>query len=210
MKKDRLLLVTTIVCFLPILLSLMLYNKLPELIPIHFDINGTPDNYAPKAFGALGLPAILVLINIFVHVTLNNDPQKMNSPLILKHFGKWLFPILSLLIVPATLFTALGYKIPIPIIASAIVGTSIIALGNYLPKCRQNYTIGIRLPWTLHSEENWNKTHHLAGYLWILGGISIIVGSWIQIKGIPLVLIIILIITLVPFGYSYHLHKKGI
>ena len=56
----------------------------------------------------------------------------------------------------SSLFIALGRKLPIVMVAGAIVGSVIVICGNYLPKCKQNYSIGIRLPWTLNDEENWN------------------------------------------------------
>lgn len=210
MKKDRLLWFTTIVCILPMVLSLILYNKLPAVIPIHFNNTGAADNYVPKAVGAFGLPALMAAINFFIHFTLNNDPKKLNSSSTLKYLGKWTAPIISIIFVPVSLFISLGYKIPIEIIALAVMGVVIIACGNYLPKCKQNYTVGIKLPWTLNSEVNWNKTHHMAGYLWILGGICMVIGSYIQISGASLTLIVILVITIVPFCYSYWLYKNGI
>jgi uncharacterized membrane protein len=210
MKKDKLIWITTIVCFLPIILSYALYDKLPAEVAIHFNAAGDADNYVPKSVAAYGLPVLMSVINIFTHITLNNDPKKMNASFVLKYIGKWATPILSVVLVPVTLFIALGYKIPIGIIASAIVGVVIVACGNYLPKCKQNYTVGIKLPWTLNSEVNWNKTHHMAGYLWILAGICIIIGSCIQVPSIPLTLIVVLVITIVPFSYSYFLYKKGI
>lgn len=210
MKKDRLLYLTTIVCLLPLILSVALYNKLPELVPIHFNYEGVPNNYAPKAVAAFGLPVLMAVINLFVHFKLNNDPKKMNVSSALKYLGKWSIPVVSVILMNATLFISLGYNIPIKVISLSVVGVIIVAFGNYLPKCKQNYTIGIRLPWTLNSEENWNKTHHMSGYLWIIGGICMILGSNIQIQGIPLILIVILIIVAVPFFYSYWLYKKGI
>jgi len=210
MKKDKLLWITTIVCFLPIILSLVLYDKLPKEIAIHFNEAGVADNYAPKAVAAFGLPFLMAAINIFTHFIMNNDPKKMNAAPALMYMAKWSVPVLSVILMPITLFISLGYEIPVEIIVPAIVGVVIVAFGNYLPKCKQNYTVGIKLPWTLSSEVNWNKTHHMAGYLWILGGIFMIIGSCIRISGIPLTLIIILIITIIPFFYSYWLYKKGV
>lgn len=210
MKKDKLLWSTTIICFLPLILSFVLYDKLPETVAIHFNYAGVADNYVPKAVGAFGLPVLMAIINIFIHFKLNNDPKKMNSPSALKYLGKWSAPIISVILVPVTLFIALGYKVPIQIITSAIVGVIIVAFGNYLPKCKQNYTIGIRLPWTLNNEVNWNKTHHVAGYIWILGGICIIIGGCIQMQGILLTLIVLVVITMVPCFYSYWLYKKEV
>jgi len=210
MKKNKLLWVTTIVCILPMILSAILYDRLPEQVAIHFDSAGIADNYAPKAFAAFGLPILMAALNAFTHFIMNNDPKKMNSALALKYMGKWIIPIMTVVLVPFTLFNALGYKIPLLNVMPIFVGVIILAFGNYLPKCKQNYTIGIKLPWTLNSEVNWNKTHHLAGYVWMLGGVCMIIGSCIRLQSLPLILSITLLITIVPFLYSYHLYRKGV
>ena len=81
-------------------------------------------------------------------------------------------------------------------------------IGNYLPKCKQNYTIGIKIPWTLHSEENWNRTHRFAGRIWVAGGLIIMLtgfyGSFVIFFSVTL------LIALVPILYSFLLHRKGI
>lgn len=210
MKKDKFLWITTIICFLPLILSVVLYDKLPAKVAIHFNYAGVADSYVPKAVAAFGMPVLMAMINIFTHIKIDSDPKKMNSPSALKYLAKWSVPIVSVILQPVTLFIALGYKIPVSIITVAIVGVIIVASGNYLPKCKQNYTVGIKLPWTLNSEENWNKTHHVAGYLWILGGIFMIIGSCMQVQGIQFSLIIVLVIIIVPCCYSYWLYKKGL
>ena len=90
-----------------------------------------------------------------------------------------------------------------------MVGVLLIALGNYLPKCKQNYTVGIKLPWTLNSEENWNRTHHLSGYLFILAGIVMTITAFIP-KAAFLTLPFILIAAIIPMIYSFVLLKKVI
>ena len=68
--------------------------------------------------------------------------------------------------------------------------------------------MGIKIPWTLKSEENWNKTHHMAGYLWMISGI---IGLIASLLGAPVVcLAIFAVMVIVPTVYSYRLHKKGI
>lgn len=210
MRKDKLLWITTIICFLPLILSVVLYDKLPAEVAIHFNYAGVADNYVPKAVAAFGMPVLMAMINIFTHVKINNDPKKMNSPSALKYLAKWSVPIVSVILQPVTLFIALGYKIPVSIITLGIVGVIIVASGNYLPKCKQNYTVGIKLPWTLNSEVNWNKTHYMAGHLWVLGGICMIIGSCMQVQSIQLTLIIVLVIIIVPCCYSYWLYRKGV
>jgi uncharacterized membrane protein len=68
----------------------------------------------------------------------------------------------------------LGYPVNTTYVGELFVGMILIVIGNYMPKARQNYTIGIRLPWTLANEENWNRTHRIAGYLWLISGILVV------------------------------------
>ncbi|WP_230203676.1 SdpI family protein [Bacillus massiliigorillae] len=212
MKKtsNSLLVLTTVICFLPMILSIVLYNKLPDEIAIHWNNAGEPDNFAPKALAAFGLPILMAAINLVTHFSINTDPKKANSSSILKLIGKWLVPIASVILVPVTLFIAIGYDISIPMICSAMVGIVIIAVGNYLPKCKQSYTVGIRLPWTLNSENNWNKTHRIAGYLWIIGGFALLINSFLNTGILYLTLTIAVLIMGVPYIYSYLLYKKGV
>lgn len=208
-KRDRLFLSTTIICFLPLILSFTLYDKLPEQIAIHFSrVRG--DDYAQKAFAAFGLPVLMVVINILTHLKVNNDRNKINSISASKYLGMWSAPVTSVILVPELFFIALGYKNPIQGISLEVLGIMITMFGNYLSTCRRNYTFGIKLPWTLNSVDNWNKTHHIAGDIWILGGICMIISSYIRIQGIQLTLIILVVITTIPFLYSYWLYKKGV
>ena len=89
-----------------------------------------------------------------------------------------------------------------------LLGVLFIFAGNYLPKSRQNYTVGIRIPWTLDNEENWNKTHRLAGYLWVAGGIVMLLGTltgWISTGWI---IAAAAVCALVPCIYSFWLHER--
>ncbi len=211
-KVDKSMLITSLVCLLPLVLSSAMYNRLPDRIAVHWDSAGNADNFASKGFAAFGLPLFLLALNIFVHFMLNNDPKKMRTSKAMRQISKWLIPVISVILMPITLFIAVGVDIPIPMITSAIVGIILILCGNYLPKSRQNYTVGIKLPWTLNSEENWNKTHRLAGYLWVLGGIIIIGTSFINAKlsSFSVVLIVVSILVVIPMAYSYRLYRKGV
>jgi len=210
MKIDKILIITTVICFLPIILSLMLYEQLPDQIAVHWDIAGNPDNYASKAFAAFGMPVMMAAINVITHLGLNSDPKQANSSVVLKQLGKWTVPVLTIVLMPVTLFIAMGYNIPIHVVTPAFVGVVIIICGNYLPKCKQNYTVGIKLPWTLNNEENWNKTHHLAGFVWIIGGICLVLGTFLNFNKLPILLVILAALVGIPTVYSYLLYKKGL
>ena len=208
-KKINLSMVlTTITCLLPIILSVILYSQLPDKLPIHFDITGHPDNYVPKFVACFILPFAFAILNLFVHFMLNSDPKKANSSETMKTISRWIIPVLSVIFLPISLFISLGKNIPTHIIIPALVGVLILVCGNYLPKNRQNYTVGIKLPWTLHSEDNWNKTHRMAGFLWMIGGAVIIITSFLQFINIAIILTVVIIVTVVPVIYSYILYRR--
>ena len=208
-KIDKLMIITTIICLLPIILSLAMYDKLPDQMPIHWDVDGNPDNYGSKAFATIGLPFLMAGLNLITHFGLNSDPKKANASAVIKLIGKLTIPFLAVVLVPITLFAGMGYDIPIEKIAPAFVGLLFIVIGNYLPKSKQNYTVGIKIPWTLNNETNWNKTHRLAGYLWILGGLLMFINSCLRIYWFPVFIIIMFLLVGVPFVYSYILYKNG-
>ena len=89
-----------------------------------------------------------------------------------------------------------------------LVGILFIVIGNYLPKCRQNYTVGIKLPWTLHDEENWNRTHRLAGKIWMVGGLLFLLLAVSGYENTVIMPIIMLVIVFVPVVYSYLYYVK--
>jgi uncharacterized membrane protein len=136
---------------------------------------------------------------------LDNDPRRQNVALRASLVAKWSFPIISVLVQVMLLFTALGKGPDIGLIACLVVGITIMIIGNYLPKCRQNYTYGIKLPWTLDNEENWNKTHHLAGFIWTASGIAVIAAAFFSIRYI-VVFAASIVSVMFPIVYSFLLY----
>jgi len=214
MEKNNIvgLIVTSIVCLLPICLSFAVYGDLPEQLVMQWNLEGNPNWYAPKAIGAFGLPLFLLGLNIIINLVVYRYPKRENISKAMQIFMNWLIPILSLAIVPLFLLINLGSELPIKMIVFILVGIVFIFIGNYLPKNRQNVIAGIRISWTLNNNENWNKTHRLAGFLWIIGGILFIIIAFLplnNIVGIIIILTILLVTIIVPIIYSFTLHKRG-
>ena len=212
MKNNKgIIWITSLLCLLPIIFSAVVYEALPEQIAVHWNSAGVGDNYVHKAIAAFGLPVIFLAINLLSRVRLVNDPKSGQSQAI-KQLGIWLIPALSIVLVPITLAIAMGADIPIVMVSTLLVGLLLVVIGNYLPKSRQNYTIGIKLPWTLNDVDNWNKTHRLAGYLYIIGGIALIIGNLLlSVPSLQLAVMLgtIILLVLVPAVYSYLLYKRG-
>lgn len=206
-KFRRTLLLTTAVCLLPMLLSAALYSQLPDQIPIHWNAAGQPDNYAPKLFAAFGLPALMAVFNLLVHLLFQADPKRANMGHMLRLLALWCCPVLCVILMPVTLFSALGVPLSIPVIVSAVVGVLFILIGNYLPKSGQSYTMGVRLPWTLDDPDNWRKTARLSGYLFIFAGALIFLCGCLQLFWPALVALLLAVI--VPAVYSYLLYRRA-
>lgn len=208
MKKDKkILIITTILCLVPIILGLAMYDRLPEELAIHFDSAGIANGFMAKNIAIWLLPVFMAAINIFANVMMNNDPKRMNASVVARNIGIWLIPITSLILMPITLFKSIGYDIPIEVIMPVMVGVLIVVFGNYMPKCKQNYTVGIKLPWTLNDENNWNKTHRLAGYVWIIGGLAIIILSFVNFNTTISIITIIAVLVVVPIIHSYRIYR---
>ncbi len=208
MKKvdKKRMVVSTLACMLPMLLGVIMYTRLPEQLPTHWNVQGEIDGYSSKNFALFGLPFILVVVNIICQFAILADPKRENYSGKLQSLVIWMLPVLSLMIQIITIVVGLGHKLDVTAILTLFVGVLLIAMGNYLPKCKQNYTIGYKLPWTLDDEENWNKTHRLAGWLMVVSGILVIIAVPLQLV-LP-AMIVVLVITLVPAVYSYVLYVK--
>lgn len=207
MNKKRLA-VTTLICLLPIVYGLMVYGQLPEMVPTHWGANGEVNGYSQRAFAVFGMPVFLAVLNVICQAALMTDPKKENQPEKLKAVVAWLIPVISLIVVPVCLLAAQGIEIDVSLIVPLLVGVLFLIIGNYLPKCKRNYTMGIKLPWTLNSDENWNKTHRVAGFVWTAGSILFIFASLFH-KGLYTFLIMILMVV-IPVVYSFVLYRRGI
>lgn len=209
MKLNKTTIITTLACLLPMLMALAVYDRLPDLVAVHFNFAGEADSYAPKAMAVFGLPLLMAGINLITNIALDHDPKRANASKMLALVGRWTVPVMSFVVMGITILKSLGAEIAINKVLPAIIGVLFFAIGNYMPKCKQNYTVGVKTPWTLSSEENWNKTHRLSGYLWIGMGALLAVSGFFSFSA-AVFMVIILSLAVVPIGYSFWLYKKGI
>ena len=207
LKKNKVtLIVTTLVMLLPIVIGLLLWDQLPDQVASHWDINGNIDGWSSKAFAVFFFPSLLLVIHWICVFASQTDPKSKNYHPTMIRLVLWICPVLSLILNALVYATALGYTLRIEIILPLLVGLMFIIVGNLLPKCRQSYTMGIKLPWTLADEENWNKTHRFGGKVWVAGGVvtlaTAILGSFWILLGVLIVMVV------APTVYSYNLYRK--
>ena len=207
-KNLKTLIVTSVVILLPILAGVILWNQLPNPMPTHWNASGEIDGWSSKPFAIFGLPLILLAAQWLCVLGTAADPKKNNHPEKILHLVLWIVPLLSVVMHTFVYLIALGYGVSMEVVMPVLIGVIFTIIGNYMPKCKQNYTIGIKIPWTLDNEENWNKTHRFAGFLWTACGVLIMLTGFIG--GVWVFLPITFLMVLAPIIYSYILHKKGL
>ena len=205
------LIITSVVTILPVLIGVIYWNRLPDVMATHFGTNNEANGFSSKAFAVFGLPVFLLAVHLLCAFIIARDPKKQNISPKMFTLVLWIVPVTSILVAAIEYPVNLGYQIDITFYMELLLGVLFVIIGNYLPKARQNYTIGIRIPWTLANEENWNRTHRLAGYLWMIGGILMIIACLSRLVPAEWLIGLFLIMALVPCIYSYWLHaKKGL
>jgi len=206
-KNKTLVILVSIVTLLPILVGILLWNQLPEQMPTHWNAAGEIDDWSSKAFAVFGLPCIM-LAGLWAWIFASYaDPKREAHSNKVYQLVLWIIPALSVVLHTIMYATALGKEVRVEMIMPVFMGLLFAIIGNYMPKCKQNYTIGIKIPWTLNNEENWNKTHRFAGWLWTACGLVIMLtgifgGFWIFFA-------IVLLMVLASVIYSYMLHRRG-
>jgi uncharacterized membrane protein len=203
------LIISSLVILLPIVFGLVMWDKLPESLTTHWGIDGQADGWSSKGFAIFFMPVFLVAMQLFlVWITELTNQGNRQSPKVM-NLVFCILPVLSL--VSSSIFygIALGKPWEVSSAMPVFLGLLFVVIGNYLPKCTQNTTIGIKVIWALNNEENWNATHRFAGKLWVAAGLVSVITVLLPTNiGYP-----IMFVTLIGAGagatlYSYLYYRK--
>lgn len=188
---------------------LICYPRLPERIPIHWNVRWEIDNWGSKNHLLfIGLLPVIILI------TFDSIIKYRHGEVNRKHFKvyqllKAAVILLLILLNWMTVVIALGVPVKASVIMPVFLGIFFIVLGNYMPALKSNYFMGIRNPWTLSDEFIWRKTHKAGGLLFILLGLLMFLMSFIQNTGINMIILALLLISAAGINiYSYLLYRK--
>jgi uncharacterized membrane protein len=210
LPKELLLLLITII---PIVYLFIVWEELPDQVPIHWNFQGEIDKYSSRA----SLGWLVLLINVPIYFLMLFLPKITAKQESIKRMGKkyYRLRLLLQLFISALVFIILlvssgATQIPIETLLSYSFIFFMLLFGNYMGSIRQNNFMGIRTPWTFEHEEIWKKTHQLGGRLWIGGGaigfilLFFLPKNWALISVIVLMVIPLLLASL----YSFLLFKK--
>ena len=207
LRKDSIISIIVSILIV-VIFNLLFYHKMPAELPTHWNFQGQADDYSSKFHAMVVIQGFLVLMNAFLCFMLDSDPKNKQQFNLVMTISKLSMPAIMLLIYIITVMAGFGREVKVSTILPIFIGLLFIAIGNYFPKIKRNYTMGIKLPWTLNSDENWRRTHRLGGICFIGIGLSLIISIFFKSELIFLAALIIG--GLIPAFYSYYLYTKGI
>lgn len=209
MKNKKLLIISSIIILLPMLVGIILWDKLPSMMNVHWGVHGEADGMGSRAFAVFAIPLIFLAFHWICIAATNLDKSaKTQSPKVMGMLY-WIMPVISLFSNGIVYMSAFGKSFGLESAIFVLIGLTLVAVGNYLPKCKQNYTVGIKIKWTLISEENWNATHRFSGKVWVVCGIAVMCLGFLPASLAACAIApIFLIVILSSFLYSYLYYRK--
>lgn len=187
------------------------WQNAPERIPVHWNIHSEVDRYGGKVEGLLAIPLLALGIYALLAIVPRFDPGRRNYQSFAKAYNVIRIATTCFL---AALYTVIllvtfGYRVDMNTVILLMMGVLFIVLGNYLPKLRPNWFAGIRTPWTLSSQLSWDKTHRLAGWLFLLmGALFLIVAIFQSVWTITAMLIFDGLCLAWMVVYSYLVYRN--
>jgi uncharacterized membrane protein len=187
------------------------YTRLPDRIPTHFDIHGQPDRWGGRG-SAFVFPLIATAVALLITEVLPRiDPRRA-------HWDKFrdvVYLVVNLIVLflawtmVLALGVALGWNVDLPRALMVGMGLFLAAIGNYLPRIRSNWWMGIRTPWTLESERVWRDTHRVGGRTFVAGGLLCAIAAFLPEPFSTFVPFAALAIgALIPVVYSYLAYRR--
>ena len=202
MKKIniKILVITSIVCLLPIICGLIFYNELPEKVAIHWGIDNNPNGYFQKPAFVFGMPIMMVILQIFCCIVSDVSDKNPEDNKKAVTVYKWIIPILTVILYIVTIMVALGNNLDIRKIVMIILGIMFIIVGNYMPKARNDYYINSKIFWVKNKDEKLVKRAvKISAYSIIFFGFLFILSILFK----PVVSVVALIASIVLSFYIY-------
>lgn len=193
--------------------ALAVYARLPERVPSHWNLQGEVDGWMPRIAGAFLLPAIATVLAVLHGSVRRVDPRAENVD---RFAGDWRL-ILNLVTLfmgvmhVATLGYALGWPVDVARLSPAAVGLLFVGVGNYLPRTRSNWFMGIRTPWTMDNERVWRATHRLGGRVFVVAGLALVLSALLSTNARAVVLAAAVgSVVVIPLVYSYVAWRRDV
>ncbi len=205
------MILSSVLILLPTAFGLAVWKWLPEKTVIHWGFDGKPDGWGSPMVIVFLLPLLLLLFHYLgIWITARDNKHNRQNGKVLGMMY-WIMPVISIFTSGITYALAFDVKLNLNSLMLVFLGLLFVLIGNYMPKCKQNRTMGIKVKWSLANEENWNMTHRFAGKVWFFGGILCMLCAFIPLGAFIYVLLpLVLVMVVAPTVYSYLYYKKQI
>ena len=211
MKKNwKSMLIAAVIILLPMLVGVVLWDRLPDPMATHWDFEGNANGWTGRTFTVFGIPLVMLALHMVCLLVTESDRNSCGQNPKLKRIMYCVVPVVSLILCAAVYPSALGIQVPMRLMALLFLGVVLLIVGNYMPKCTMNRFMGIRVPWTYRSEANWTATHRFAGRLYVVIGLLCLAGAFVPSEHIAIaVTVLALISCCAPIVYSYLYEKRN-
>ena len=206
MKKRidwKILIITTLMCIVPIILGVILYNQLPEQMAVHFGLNNEPNSFAPKEFALFGIPLLMTALQIICCISSDCMEQKKQNKKYINIY-KWIIPIIGMVCYLTMLAYGAGIELDMRIIVCITLGIIFMIIGNYMPKTEIN-----KLQMYYVRKDFWEKIKRPAGYFFVIIGLAFIISAFLNSMVSFILMIILIICAVLTTTYSLYLFYKN-
>ncbi len=203
------LVILTLAC---LAVGIWAYPRLPDRVPSHWNWRGEVDGWSSRTFGVFFLPVLcLAMIGLFGWLP-NADPFKRNYERFAGAYGliRAIIVLFFMALYLLTLFAGLGYIVNVSFAIRLWLSLMMIVLGDQIGRVKRNWFVGIRVPWTMASDENWRRTHRWGAKSMVLCGVlSLLTLPFGTPAAATIHFALVMAGALAPVAYSYILFRQG-
>ena len=206
MKKKidwKILIITGLICLIPIIFGVILYDQLPEQMAVHFGVDNEPNSFAPKEFALFGIPILMFALQVFCCIFSDfMEEKKQNKKYITIY--KWIIPIIEMVVYLTMLAYGAGIELDMRMIVCITLGIVFTLVGNYMPKTEPN-----KLQMNYIRADFWKKIKRPAGYFFVIIGLAFIISAFLNSIVSFILMIILIICAVLTTIYSLYLFYKN-
>ena len=205
MKKKidwKILIITGLICLIPMIFGVILYDQLPEQMAVHFGFDNEPNSFAPKEFALFGIPILMFALQVFCCIFSDfMEEKKQNKKYITIY--KWIIPIIEMVVYLTMLAYGAGIELDMRMIVCITLGIVFTLVGNYMPKTEPN-----KLQMNYIRADFWKKIKRPAGYFFVIIGLAFIISAFLNSMVSLILLGIIIVAAILITIYSIYLFYK--
>lgn len=166
------------VCVANVVGHLAVLPSLPAQIPVHWGADGAVNGWGPSwTVAALGFLPLVLLATFWLVPRI--DPKGAAYAKSGRFYLGFVIAFTVFMcgmtwLSELTVWGVVPQVGAVGTIVTTAIGILFIGMGNYLPRVRQNYTMGVKTPWALADPENWRRTQRFGGKCFVAMGVGFI------------------------------------